>query len=41
MIELIDKKDKKPKKINNIESDNILKTFEEYHEGLDLLGWLK
>ena len=29
---VIDKKDKKPKKINNIESDNILKTFEEYHD---------
>jgi flagellar biosynthesis protein FliP len=28
---VIDKKDKKPEKINNIESDNALKTFEEYH----------
>jgi hypothetical protein len=28
---VIDKKDKKPEKINNIESNNVLKTFDEYH----------
>ena len=29
---VIDTKDKKPEKINQIESDNIIKTFEEYHK---------
>jgi len=28
---VIDTKDKKAEKINQIESDNIIKTFEEYH----------